>query len=88
MLPLALVSVTLPVTAFTAPLPVMSPAIDWPPVMLISPPAVVTPFMERPFASTTVRLAVASSRVALIVLMLVLTATEFRALILRTLPTT
>ena len=87
-LPLLLVSVTLPVDAFTGPAPVMSPTTVRPPVMLMSPPAVVAPSIFRPLASTTVSVAAVFDTVALIVLMLVLTATEFCAEIVSTLPTT
>ena len=87
-LPLLLVSVTLPVIAFTTPVPVMLPTTVRPPVMLMLPPAVVAPVMFRPLASTTVSVAEVSDTVAWIVLMLVLTATEFCAEIVSTLPPT
>ena len=83
-----LVSVTLPVTAFTAPVPVISPAIDRPPVMLISPPVVVALAITRPFLSTTVSVAVVLLTLAASVVMLVLILTEFSAEIVRTLPLT
>ena len=87
-MPLVLVSVTLPVEAFTTPVPVMLPTTVRPPVMLMSPPVVVAFAMLRPLASTIVSVAEVSDTVALIVLMLVLTATEFCAEIVSTLPIT
>ena len=88
-LPLLLVSVTLPVVvAFTGPAPVMLPAIDRPPVMAMSPPVVVALAITRPFSSVTVSVAFASLTFAASVLIFVPTAIEFCAEIVSTLPTT
>ena len=88
MLPLAFVSVTLPAAAVTTPVPVILPAAARPPVIEMAPLVVVALAILRASASLTVSNAPLFVTEALSEVTLVLTATEFWASILRTLPTT
>ena len=81
MAPLLLVSVTSPVTALIAPVPVRVPAAFCPAVMAMKPPVVRTPLapIQSPSASTMLMLAVGLLTLATIVLTLVPSVTEFCA---------